>query len=110
VSQRIDVLGTSCNVSAYAGDPDQKTTLVSGRVRVTDPNRAAVLLLTPGDQSKQSNGMLTKASVNVTDVIAWKEGRFSFEHKTFEQVMAELARWYNLEIHYEGTIPQLEFF
>ncbi len=115
--QEIMVLGTSFNVNAYTDNPETVTTLISGAVRVRSPASSKTddmegQLLKPSEQATlTANGRLLKQRVNVSAAIAWKQGRFSFENKSFRQVMAELARWYNIEIVYETkTVPSVEFF
>ena len=49
------------------------------------------------------------SKVDVSKSIAWKNGRFSFDGKSFEQIMREMARWYNLTIQYEGSVPTDKF-
>lgn len=114
--QEITVLGTAFNIHAYGEEPETVTTLVSGSVRVSSavPSKgdaAAGQLLKPSEQATlTANGELLKQRVNVSDALAWRQGRFSFENKSFRQVMDELARWYNIEIVYETRIPEVEFF
>src|SRR5690606_33471886 len=109
------VLGTSFNVNAYADEAETVTTLVSGSVRVRSSVPSADdtggQLLKPNEQATlTANGELSKKSVNISDALAWKQGRFSFDNKPFLRVMDELARWYNIEIVYETKIPSIEFF
>ena len=37
--------------------------------------------------------------------MAWKNGLFNFEGAELQSVMQQLARWYDVEIVYEGKIP-----
>ncbi|MEC3879530.1 FecR family protein [Parapedobacter sp. 10938] len=117
--QRIIVLGTSFNVNAYAEDMRVKTTLVEGVVKIQSDissrrrdRQVTELVLKPGEQSVLSydSASLYKKTANLSAEIAWREGRFNFENKSFRQVMTELGRWYDIDIVYEGTIPQVEFF
>src|SRR5690606_7317272 len=41
--QTVEVLGTEFNISAYPDDPETKTTLVEGKVKVSASNRQAGL-------------------------------------------------------------------
>jgi len=47
--------------------------------------------------------------VDVDSVIAWKDGWFHFERADIRTVMRILARWYDVEVLYEGKIPDREF-
>ncbi len=121
--QTVEVLGTQFNVSAYADEPETKTTLVEGRVRVEangasllrpgGPNSARnqhSLQLVPGEQGTLAENGLTKREVDTEPYTSWKSGRFTFDGKSFDQVMRELARWYDIEIRYEGGVPKKEFY
>lgn len=104
--QSIEVVGTQFNVNGYASQLFVKTTLVEGKVNVLTAR--GKLSLAPGQQAI-TEGQDTKIrSVNPQNFIAWKEGAFSFDEKSFEEVMAEIGRWYNLTIVYNGKVPDVE--
>ncbi len=108
--QRVEVLGTQFNISAYADESETKTTLVAGSVRLQAGATGKQVLLAPGEQGiLQTNG-LTKQQVNVQQYTAWRNGRFSFDGKPFDAVMRELERWYDIDIRYEGAVPDKEFY
>ncbi|SEO05593.1 FecR family protein [bacterium A37T11] len=103
-NQQITVLGTEFNINSY--EPEVKTTLASGAIRVTSSAGVPLVLGVPGEQSiLQNNGNLTKSKTDIFSAIAWKENRFSFDNKPFTQIMNEMARWYNFEVLYEGPKP-----
>ncbi len=102
--QTVEVLGTQFNVSAYADEPETKTTLVEGRVSVeTDGAR---LQLVPGEQGTSDGKGITKTEVNTEQYTAWRDGWISFQDKPFDQIMREVERWYGIEVRYEGHIPR----
>lgn len=105
----VDVLGTSFNIMAYSDEPTQRTTLIDGSVRVTEDNQTA--LLKPAQQSSlDTHGALRVThDVNVQEVIAWKNGYFHFDHASLQTTMRQLARWYDIDVVYEGQIPDQEF-
>jgi ferric-dicitrate binding protein FerR (iron transport regulator) len=43
------------------------------------------------------------------EVMAWKNGRFQFEGADLKDVMRQIARWYDIEVTYEG-IPSGQHF
>ncbi len=117
--QEVEVLGTAFNISAYAEDSKTKTTLVEGKVKVTSGTRTGLTtsdlrlstkILSPGEQSITDESEITVDAVDTELYTAWKSGRFAFEGKSFEQVFNELARWYDIEIRYEGPVPDVEFY
>lgn len=105
--QAVEVLGTAFNISAYPEDRAASTTLVEGRVKVTNAN--SEVFLTPNQQANLRGGDISVQDLNVEPYISWKSGRFSFDGKPFEQIMDEMARWYDLDVAYEGKVPTERF-
>ncbi|SEM31287.1 FecR family protein [bacterium A37T11] len=112
-NQQILVLGTSFNVTAFANEKETKTTLVEGKVQVRSENLKLktynLQLLAPNQQAVVKGDNLTVSKVDVDSELAWRNNRFSFENKTFTQIMNEMGRWYNFEVKYEGPIPTDRF-
>lgn len=102
-SDVITVLGTHFNVHAYADEPAVVTTLLEGRVSVD--NNGSSRVLQPGQATM--NGQVAKA--DVSQVVAWKNGLFDFNHKPLSQVLKELSRWYDIDINYEGKVPGITY-
>jgi transmembrane sensor len=98
----VQVLGTEFNVNAYPDEPGIKTTLVRGAVRLVKAN--AVLLLRPGEEGQTSaaSGLVLDKQVNIDRTLAWKNGKFSFEGANIRTIMRQIARWYNVEVRYQG--------
>ena len=40
--------------------------------------------------------------------LAWKNGVFNFHHVRLEDAMRQIARWYNVDVHYEGNVGGME--
>ncbi len=94
--QEITVLGTEFNVHAYG--ILTKTTLASGSVLVEVPGSDELKqVLNPGEQSILQQRVLTKKKVNAAAEITWKDGLFSYADASLEEVLQDLARWYDLE-------------
>lgn len=112
-TQEIKVLGTHFNVNAYPDYNTVRTVLTEGRVQVSAVSSEGTdkeIVLSPGEGAMWNGKELSKKRVNVDAALAWKNGMFSFDDKTFTQVMDELARWYDVTIVYEGQVPQAKFF
>jgi transmembrane sensor len=108
-SQTIQVLGTEFDVNAYDDEPVVRTTLVSGSVRLQTSITSG--LLRPGEQAIQTpGGQLEIGRANLAQVLAWKEGKFRFDGEPIEPIMRQIARWYDVEIVYEGAHPSNEFY
>jgi len=100
---QVQVLGTSFNVSAYREDNAIRTTLLAGAVKVIRGTASGILR--PGEQAGvdlQANN-ITISEVNTDAVIAWKNGLFQFEETDIRTVMNQLARWYDVDVLYEGN-------
>jgi len=104
--QDVKVLGTKFNINTH-DDKFTKTTLASGHVQVIT-NRNNVIDLFPNQQAINKNGNLNKIKVDVSQVLAWRYGKFSFDNKPFDVIMNELARWYDIEVIYNNEIPKIE--
>jgi len=109
----VEVLGTHFNVNAYADEPAINTTLLQGSVRLTASGKAVVLK--PGQQagiSDRSSGHIISLinDVDTEQVMAWKNGLFTFDNATIQTVMRQLSRWYDIDVAYEGNIPDQRFF
>lgn len=106
-----EVLGTSFNINAYADEPGIRTTLVDGllRVRAALPNGKAQVIK-PGQQVTQENNQLTISNnVNLSNVLAWKNGLFNIEGVSVEELLRQVARWYDLTIIYRNSPPTRVF-
>jgi len=103
-AQNIRVLGTVFNVNTYADEQYARTTLLSGSLKVND------LLLRPNQQAvlNQQNKVVKTLSVDAAAVAAWKDGVFDLSGLSFEECMRVIGRWYDLEIQYQGQIPQVD--
>lgn len=108
--QEVEVLGTQFNVSAYADDEEARTTLVEGQVNVTSIGHDKPILLQPNQQATLKDGKLSIKAVDVAPFIDWKDGLFSFQETPLQDAMNQLSRWYNLEVTYDGAVPDTYFY
>jgi transmembrane sensor len=117
----VEVLGTKFNINAYPDEPAIKTTLLEGSVKVVKRETADVkrekpdeisAVLKPGEQavlSRAHSPLTIDHSPNIDQVMAWKNSIFNFEDQSIQQVMRQLARWYDIDVTYENGIPAIEF-
>ncbi|MBA2744714.1 MAG: DUF4974 domain-containing protein, partial [Flavisolibacter sp.] len=47
--------------------------------------------------------------VNVDETIAWKNGFFEFNNADIETLLRQSARWYDIEVAYQGNKPADRF-
>jgi transmembrane sensor len=102
------VLGTSFNVNAYQEDAHETTTLLTGSLQVTRNQSQA--LLKPGQQAIVSTEKIEDVQeVETSYAVAWKEGFFMFNREPIKAVMNKVARWYDVEVVYEGPVTETRF-
>ncbi|MBS1564182.1 MAG: FecR family protein, partial [Bacteroidetes bacterium] len=114
-AQQVQVLGTDFNVMAYTDEPQSKTTLIEGKVRVsavrggTLPLQGAGGLLSPGEQAllSPSGNLSVDAHADIEQAVAWKNGMQSFKDADIKTIMRQVARWYNIDVEYKGEIPEI---
>lgn len=107
--QEVEVLGTHFNIRAYENEPVLKTTLLEGKIKITEGENAA--LVKPGQQivvSVDKHVMKTR-EVNAELSIAWKNRLFYFENAKYDEIMREIERWYDVDVIYKGKIPDERF-
>jgi transmembrane sensor len=108
--QLVEVLGTHFNVNSYQDEPNIKTTLLEGSVKIKQLNSNFTALLKPGQQSvSQSAGPIIVKDADLEQAIAWKNGFFQLNKTNIEAIMRQAARWYDVDIIYEGKIPERQF-
>ena len=96
--QNIKVLGTEFNIKAYKEDDKVYTTLVEGKVEVS--NDYAATILKPNQQSviTGTTKNIVVSNVKVYSEIAWKDGIFNFREKELQEFVQVLMRWYDVDI------------
>lgn len=104
--QEVKVLGTEFNISAYADEMETKTTLVEGQVEVAAGASGSTVTLSPGKLVTLSGtGKLITSEANIKKEIAWKSGWFHFENTSFADMMRQIGRWYDVDVRYDGNVP-----
>ncbi len=101
----VKVLGTHFNVNAYSDEPTLKITLAEGSVLITKQNQEQ--LLKPGQQALiAGNANIKTKKVDLEEALAWKNNGFYFKNAPIEAIMRQVARWYDVEVVYEGKVNQ----
>jgi len=101
--QTVEVLGTHFNINGYTDEKTAKTTLLEGSVKVTNNTSGTVIKLRPGQQATE-NGKELKLirDADINEAVAWKNGKFLFKDTDLQAIMRILARWYNVDVEYQG--------
>jgi ferric-dicitrate binding protein FerR (iron transport regulator) len=108
----VTVLGTGFNIMAYQNEETVHATLVQGSVKVSStrmPQQTGIVL-TPGQQASIVPGSaITVNRPDLNEVLSWKEGSFSFSKTSLQAIMRQIERWYDVEVVYEGSMPDFHF-
>ncbi|RAJ37152.1 FecR family protein [Pedobacter cryoconitis] len=106
-NQEVEVLGTHFNINSYEDEGLCATTLLEGSIKVSRP---AVFerLISPGEQAL-TGSELQVIKVDPLTAVAWKNGLFKFENANIYTIMKQFSRWYNVDVAYEGKIPDNKF-
>jgi transmembrane sensor len=94
--------------------------LLEGKVKVSKGQSSIInrqsTILKPGEQAVFSSptgggreGAILVQNVDADASIAWKNGFFNFQDASLQQVMRQLARWYDVDVKYQSGIPNIEF-
>lgn len=107
----VKVLGTNFNINAYADEQQVYTTLLTGKVQVDAPAANKRVELLPSQQAVLTkNGDLDlNKEPDMERVMAWRNGIFYFEDAELREVMAQLSRWYDVDITFEPGVRKLYF-
>ncbi|WP_343748184.1 FecR domain-containing protein [Fluviicola sp.] len=104
--QEIKVLGTHFNVNTY-NTGKTVTTLAEGSVKVSSSEGSK--FLKPGQQSILFDGSLEVENADMESALAWKNGLLFFRDAPLQTVLAEVSRWYDVDVQYNGK-PTQELF
>ncbi|GAA3594075.1 FecR family protein [Flavivirga amylovorans] len=105
-SQAVEVLGTKFNIKVYLEEDTIYTSLAEGSIAVAYENSTKIL--SPNYQSiiNINTKNFEVKSVNISEVIAWKNGVFSFKNMPLKDMMTVLNRWYNTSVIFKN--PETE--
>lgn len=107
-STKIKVLGTHFDVNAYDDENTLNVTLLEGKVSVMSMDSRQAKGIIPGEQAevdKHGNIELNK-SVDLIEIMAWKNGIFSFKGDNIETIMRQISRWYNVDVVFEKQLHE----
>jgi ferric-dicitrate binding protein FerR (iron transport regulator) len=100
------VLGTSFNVNAY--QKEINTSLVEGKVKIMSQGHEAYL--TPGNEAIVSADKIRVQPADLQKNTAWQRGEFLLDGSSFEEIVSQISRWYNVDFVNAGEItPSYRF-
>jgi Fe2+-dicitrate sensor, membrane component len=117
----VRVLGTAFNIRSYPNEKTTETALIRGSVEVTLHNNPdKKIILKPNEKLVVNNNMLddsvqqvannwdnepmltlskvryARADSSASVEVMWVKNKLAFENETFERMVQELERWYNV--------------
>lgn len=106
--QKLEVLGTTFNINSYGEQVE--TTLVEGAVKLNFKGLAP-RYLAPNEQSSynEKENVVEVREVDPYYTTAWKNQKFAFDDASMYEVMETIARWYDVEVSYEGDFSESSF-
>jgi transmembrane sensor len=107
--QTVEDLGTEFNINAYQDETVIRTTLAKGKISIEKGGKKA--FLKPGQQGsvKPDGNTIAIADADMDETLAWKNGYFNFNDEKIENVMRQIARWYNVDVVFNGKITKEGF-
>jgi transmembrane sensor len=95
----VEVLGTHFNIMGYKDEGVTAATLLEGSVKIIKGEITQTLK--PGQQATISDNVKV-TTVNANEAIEWKNGNFNFAHENLQGIMRKIARWYDVDIIFQG--------
>ena len=110
---KVKVLGTAFNLSAFGDEENVKTALVEGSVKISpkyeelediiiEPNEMAVLNIAKHE--------LKVEKVNAKNYGRWREGVFTINEESLDDIMRKLSRWYDITVFFEDDEARYQYF
>lgn len=98
---KMQVLGTSFNVSSYPEDPNVTTTLETGALKINIQNDTVSYLLHPDSQLvyNHSSNTIKQMAVRAADYSEWRNGGLFLDSFDFYDAMKIIGRTYGKQIH-----------
>ncbi|MDN5285419.1 MAG: FecR protein [Mucilaginibacter sp.] len=102
--QKVEVLGTHFDISAYSDEQSTLSTLMEGAVKVSAIGSSESRLLKPNQQAvlDRSNQIYVH-EIDAESVIDWKNGEFVFNEESLESIMHKVGRWYGVKVVFTNT-------
>lgn len=106
-NSEVKVFGTHFNVMGYTSEHTTGVTLLEGSVSVSSDGLSHMLL--PGQLASIKDHQIVISATDGSQAIAWKNGNFNFGHEKIEVIMRKLARWFDIDVTYQGKITREGF-
>ena len=99
---QIRVYGTEFNVNTH--QPGKVyTVLVDGKVGIKKRGVVEEVTMKPGQLASfdRKEGTIEVRDVDVRQYVVWKDGYFTFENESLEQILNTLSLWYDVDVFFQ---------
>lgn len=93
-NMKIQVYGTSFNISAYADEAESSVVLVEGSVKISTSH--GEVMLEPNKRVILSENGVNVLDANVDEYISWKNGYLVLKKASLNDVLKQIERYYNI--------------
>ena len=93
----VKALGTSFNVNAYKSSGIFETSLLTGKVEITDCAKKETVLLLPNNRVILESGKLKTLPIQDAEYFLWREGIISF-NEPLSKVLKKLELYFDVKI------------
>jgi transmembrane sensor len=103
----VEVLGTHFNIMADTDEVSVAATLLEGRIKIIMGGSEKTIQ--PGEQAKimnHSDQIKIIKNIDLSAVVAWKNGRTFFKNADTRSIMRMISRWYDVDVVYQGKVPE----
>ena len=90
-------MGTSFNVNAYKSSGIFETSLLTGKVEITDCAKKETVLLLPNNRVILESGKLKTLPIQDAEYFLWREGIISF-NEPLSKVLKKLELYFDVKI------------
>lgn len=108
---QVRVYGTEFNVNTH--QPGKvHTVLVDGKVGIKKRGMTGEITMKPGELASfdRNAGTFEVKEVDVRQYVVWKDGYFTFENESLEQILNTLSLWYDVDVFFQSeSAKQLVF-
>lgn len=110
---QIEVLGTRFSLRDYPEEAICRTRVAEGAIRLKHNDTSAVL--ETGEEAQLdlatfSGSVLTvRSGIDTAETAPWTKGLIQFDHADLATMLRELSRAFNVEMRFEGRLPDVRF-
>lgn len=104
---QVRVYGTEFNVNTH--QPGKvHTVLVDGKVGIKKRGMTGEITMRPGELASfdRNAGTFEVKEVDVRQYVVWKDGYFTFENESLEQILNTLSLWYDVDVFFQSEFAK----